>query len=62
MSESKGFKTRQLWLNNIPEDIYVDGLKKKYNVMSIQCLVINDEHVSFGKKNINQVIDIVKQV
>ena len=36
MSESKGFKTRQLWLNNIPEDIYVDGLKKKYNVKAFE--------------------------
>lgn len=41
---------------------HFEDLKKKYNVMSVPCLVINDEHVSFGKKNINQIIDIVKQV
>ena len=51
---------------NIKAEVYdlqhFEELKKKYNVMSVPCLVINDEHVSFGKKNINQVIDIVKQV
>ena len=51
---------------NIKAEVYdlqhFDDLKKKYNVMSVPCLVINDEHVSFGKKNINQIIEIVKQV
>lgn len=51
---------------NIKAEVYdlqhFEELKKKYNVMSVPCLVINDEHVSFGKKNINQIIDIVKQV
>lgn len=50
---------------NIRAEVYdlqhFEELKKKYNVMSVPCLVINDEQVSFGKKNINQVIDIVKQ-
>lgn len=34
-------------------------LRDKYNVMSVPCLVINDEIVSFGKKNINQLLDII---
>lgn len=25
------------------------------------CLVINDNNVTFGKKNINQVLDLIKQ-
>ena len=33
--------------------------KQKYNVMSVPCLVINDEKVSFGKKNVNQILDMV---
>ena len=41
---------------------YFDELRKKYNVMSVPCLVINDDKVSFGKKNINQVLDLLKQV
>ncbi len=50
---------------NIKAEVYdlrhFEDLKRKYNVMSVPCLVINDDHVSFGKKNINQIIDIVKQ-
>ena len=41
---------------------YFDELKKKYNVMSVPCLVINDDKVSFGKKNISQVLDLIKRV
>ena len=40
---------------------HFDELKKKYNVMSVPCLVINDDKVSFGKKNINQVLDLIMQ-
>ncbi|MBQ7097848.1 MAG: FAD-dependent oxidoreductase [Clostridia bacterium] len=51
--------------NNIKAEVYdlqyFEDLKKKYNVMSVPCLVINDEDVYFGKKNINQIIDIAKQ-
>lgn len=39
---------------------HFDELKKKYNVMSVPCLVVNDDKVSFGKKNINQVLDLIK--
>lgn len=50
---------------NIRAEVYdlqhFDELKKKYNVMSVPCLVINDDKVSFGKKNINQVLDLIRQ-
>ena len=39
---------------------YFDELRKKYNVMSVPCLVINNDTVSFGKKNINQVLELLK--
>ncbi len=39
---------------------HFEELKKKYNVMSVPCLVINDDTVSFGKKNINQVSDLIR--
>lgn len=39
---------------------HFEDLKKKYNVMSVPCLVINDDKMSFGKKNINQVLDLIK--
>ena len=40
---------------------HFEELKKKHNVMSVPCLVINDDKVSFGKKNINQVLDLIKK-
>ena len=40
---------------------HFDELKKKYNVMSVPCLVIDDDKVSFGKKNINQVLGLIRQ-
>ena len=33
------------------------NLKNQYNVMSVPCMVINDDKVSFGKKNVSQIID-----
>ncbi|MFI3115269.1 MAG: FAD-dependent oxidoreductase [Clostridia bacterium] len=33
--------------------------KEKYNVMSVPCMVINNEIVHFGKKNISQILDII---
>ena len=39
---------------------HFEELKKRYNVMSVPCLVIDDETVSFGKKNIQQVLDLLQ--
>ena len=42
-------------LNHFPE------LREKYNVMSVPCLVVNDgEKISFGKKNIRQLLELLK--
>ena len=41
---------------------HFDELSKKNNVMSVPCLVINDDIESFGKKNISQVLDLLKKV
>lgn len=35
-------------------------LKAKYNVMSVPCIVINDEKISFGKKNIQDMLEIIR--
>ncbi len=35
------------------------GIKQKYNVMSVPCLVINEDKVFFGKKNIEQILDLI---
>ena len=39
---------------------HFENLKNQYNVMSVPCLVINDEKVSFGKKNIRQILEQLK--
>ena len=37
------------------------ALRERYNVMSVPCLVIDDGAVvTFGKKNIRQIVDILK--
>lgn len=40
---------------------HFEDLKNQYNVMSVPCLVINDEKVSFGKKNVQQVLDLIHE-
>ena len=48
---------------NITAHVYdirhFEDLKNRYNVMSVPCLVINDHKVLFGKKNIQQLLDIL---
>lgn len=34
-------------------------LKEKYKVMSVPCMIINDEKIIFGKKNVAEVADIL---
>ena len=40
-------------LNHYPD------LKDRYKVMSVPCLAINEDQVSFGKKNIRQLLDLI---
>lgn len=46
-------KTEVYDLNHFPE------LKDKYQVMSVPCLVINEEKTVFGKKNVEQLLEIL---
>uniref|UniRef100_UPI00405644F6 FAD-dependent oxidoreductase n=1 Tax=Agathobacter sp. TaxID=2021311 RepID=UPI00405644F6 len=41
---------------------YYESLKNKYKVMSVPCMVINDEHVYFGKKSMQQILEIVEGI
>ena len=34
-------------------------LKEKYKVMSVPCMIINDKEVHFGKKNIDEIADLL---
>ena len=40
---------------------HYEDLKSRYKVMSVPCLVINDGKVSFGKKNIGQILALLSQ-
>lgn len=41
---------------------HYENLKNKYKVMSVPCMVINDEHVYFGKKNMQQILEILEGI
>ena len=32
----------------------------KYKIKGVPCIVINDEHVTFGKKNINEMLALLQ--
>ena len=48
---------------NVTAEIYdihhFEEIKKKYNVMSVPCILINDTSVSFGKKNIEKILELI---
>ena len=39
---------------------HFEELKNRYHVMSVPCLVINDQEVSFGKKTTRQILELLK--
>ena len=39
---------------------HFEYLKDRHSVMSVPCMVVNDKDVYFGKKNIQQVLELVK--
>lgn len=41
---------------------HYESLRNKYKIMSVPCMVINDEHVYFGKKNIEQIFEIAEDI
>ena len=48
---------------NVTAEIYdihhFEEIRKQYNVMSVPCILINDTNVSFGKKNIDQLLELI---
>ena len=49
--------------HNVTAEVYdirhFEEIKKKYNVMSVPCILINDTGVSFGKKNVDQILELI---
>ena len=47
--------------SNITAHVYdirhFEDIKSQYNVMSVPCMVINDDKVIFGKKNVSQILE-----
>ena len=35
-------------------------LKNRYQVMSVPCMIVNDQNVVFGKKTMQQVLELIK--
>ena len=48
---------------NVTAEIYdvhhFEKIRRKYNVMSVPCVLVNDSSVSFGKKNIEQILELI---
>ena len=38
---------------------HFEELKEQYKVMSVPCMVVNDDQVFFGKKSISQILDFL---
>lgn len=53
-SLSKHVQAEMIDLTHFPE------LKEKYKVMSVPCVVVNDSELSFGKKNIEEMLEIIQ--
>ncbi len=52
-ADSPNVRAHAYDINHFPE------LKERFNVMSVPCLVMNDEVAGFGKKGLAQVLDII---
>lgn len=39
---------------------HFEDLKNQYNIMSVPCMVVNDQDVVFGKKTMQQVLELIK--
>jgi len=38
---------------------HFEELKNQYNVMSVPCMIVNEDKVFFGKKNISQILEVL---
>ena len=49
---------------NVTAEIYdihhFEEIRNRYKVMSVPCILLNDTSVSFGKKNIDQILDLIE--
>ena len=38
-----------------------EDIKRKYKIMSVPAIIINDEKVHFGAKKINEIFELIKK-
>ncbi len=46
---------------HIYDIMHFDKLRDKYNVMSVPCLVVNNEKISFGRKNLRELLEFIEK-
>ena len=46
---------------HIYDAMHFGELRNRYRVMSVPCMVINDQSVTFGKKTLRQVLELIRQ-
>lgn len=47
---------------SIYDIMHFEELKNRYSIMSVPCMIINDEQVMFGKKNITEISEILASI
>ncbi len=47
---------------NILDVSHFPEVRQKFNIMSVPCLIINDEVVHFGKKNLEEILEILENL
>ena len=38
-----------------------EDIKRKYKIMSVPAIIVNDEKVHFGAKKINEILDLIRK-
>lgn len=41
---------------------HYEDLKEQYQIMSVPCMIVNDDKVFFGKKGIPELVDILEKL
>ena len=51
--------------SNVTAEMYdvqhFPDIRKKYNIMSVPCMIVNDNDVYFGKKDIAEIVNLLQQ-
>jgi thioredoxin reductase (NADPH) len=49
---------------NVTAEVYdihhFEGLKNQYQIMSVPCMIMNDQALTFGKKTIEEILSMIE--